>query len=181
MSGLAPWHLWGNSQSLTFTQVASVNNPPTTQQLVKIAYRRPETWTFLFYLQITNATAGASPGIILNANFDVILGVGRSQLSIPTFIELVAAVPGGGGPSAVSWTTMAYAPGLLKPDDGSSASVLISEIPAQDIQVQVRSGMPLGAQQPVTIEVGAFFSPKVHVRPDWLGRPEFSGEERGGH
>ena len=56
MSGLAPWHLWGNSQSLTFTQVASVNNPPTTQQLVKIAYRRPETWTFLFYLQITNAT-----------------------------------------------------------------------------------------------------------------------------
>lgn len=102
------------------------------------------------------------------------------------------------------WTTETFSPqrawtnfGTI-PDPGGNAvppepnPTVIRSVPAQDIQLDVR----LFAQQfpppntdvvgqTVQVEVSAFWSPKVHIRPEWLQldvppEAQFPGAEIGG-
>ena len=81
--------MWGTSQTVQ-TVVTSVINPaqpivPATSQLAKVNYGRPDTWRFLFGVTV-NECPEADPGepVLIRVDFDVIVGLGRSMLQMPT-------------------------------------------------------------------------------------------------
>lgn len=199
--GIPPWHMWGNSQTIrvnasTTDTTAAVGSG----QLVKISYKRPETWHFLLVARIVDA-----PRVVLSnelevtVDFDVITGIGRSQQKLQNFDRFNWGWIQGQSPPSdkVLWTTQVRTPALrmvFDPDSGEYVDVADSirpsvEIVGQDLQVMCRVGLFMrgineGDQSFADIEVSAFFAPKTHVRPDWFvnGPPElmFPGAETQG-
>lgn len=86
-AALPPWHLWGNSQRLTATFGAGTGLVPQTGQLVKISYKRPESWHWLFSARLVEGpdSAGGIPapiGALVTVSFGLTIGIGRSQISM---------------------------------------------------------------------------------------------------
>lgn len=184
---LSPWHMWGGSISQDLSITATpVDSATLRSQVARIGYGRPETWGFLFVVNV--GTAPASPATILQLDvfFDLTVGLGRTQATLLGFGQITIGAAKIGGLSR--WTTVVKAPEQntffpYTPD--------ISRFPASDIQCSIRSrcfqnvgGDSLG--QTVTIEATAMFSPQTHVRPEWNGTeahnnwPRFpGGEDRG--
>lgn len=154
-NGLPPWHMWGNQN--TVVQDGTISQ--SAQQLVKVAYKRPESWRFFLWAEpIFDLSAG---GVIVD--FEVLFGVGRAfaRLPIVRLRWVAASTPG------MKWVTEVPTPTL---DDSLAVADRVSTrmnvIVAQDIQVtaNVSRQTPLVA----TVNVGAFFVPNVHTRPDWF-------------
>lgn len=79
--------MWGNSQPIeaTIQDSNSTNRGASPGQLVRINYRRPESWHWMFaakLMQGPNADPAALLGIQVEVAFDLIVGVGRSQISV---------------------------------------------------------------------------------------------------
>lgn len=167
--GIPPWHMWGNSQTIHLIQEPGPASF-TSDQLLRVNYGRPETWSFFFWSKVVDTSAPGAVGAVL-ANFDVTLGIGRSSITIPFFVSysyLPPVIPTPGTSGALIWgiSSTFY------------AGVQIEQIPAQDIQVTSHCSIQAAAiGTTVDVEVGAFFSPKSHVRPEWF---ESVGEFRGG-
>lgn len=199
--GIPPWHMWGNSQSIVVeASTTDTDAPVATGQLIKISYKRPETWHFLLAARIINApTVTLDNNLEVTVNFDVISGVGRSQSQLPTFETMKWGwVEGQAPPSAkVLYTQQVQTPALrmiFDPDadeyvDDPTSVRIFNELVGQDIQVSCRvaffmRGINEGDAHAAEIEVSAFFAPKTHVRPDWFvrGSPEvmFPGAETQG-
>lgn len=199
--GIPPWHMWGNSVEVPLNAYTS-DSPlvSTAGQIVKVAYKRPESWHFLLGARIINApTIDADNDAILTVNFDIITGIGRSQQQMPTFQTFnwkwrnsIAPAP---PPTTIIWCTSTKTPplgyifsaGEFIPDPSTQRDVL--ELVGQDIQVTCRAdffmrGINEGEQSTAVVEVSAFLAPKTHVRPDWYvkGPPEvlFGGDEIAG-
>jgi hypothetical protein len=195
-SGVPPWHMWGNTQVLgPILPETEVSVPPLTAgQLVKVSYKRPESWHWVFAARILEAPIpGPSASGEIEVFFDVIIGVGRAQLTMPGFdrfrwvwtgLELAPT-------SHVMWSTSALTPALdytagPTPEPDLTARRLITQIVSQDIQVNCRARFANSSGDgTATVEVSAFLSPKTHNRPDWLiqrSPPEvmFAGDEIGG-
>jgi len=81
-SGMPPWHLWGNSQTLiTPVQSSAIAQRPYTQgQLVKVAYKRPQTWHWLFSAKLIDGPNSSANSVQLEVSFDLVIGVGRSVI-----------------------------------------------------------------------------------------------------
>lgn len=201
-AALPPWHMWGNSQRVRITTQGFGAGRVVTHQLLKVAYKRPETWHWLFH---TVLFEGPTPGTPQEAgfrvDFDVTLGHGRSVVKLPsfeTFSRHWADIP----PTPASrtpplnqpiWSTSAFAPQRRAtvftpyPPEFDRLNQ-VDQLVAQDIQVEVRidCGFGAGTNFPATfeLEVSAFLAPKTHVRPDWFqdGEPQrvFAGEEIAG-
>lgn len=199
--GIPPWHMWGNSQTIRVNaETTDTTAPVGTGQLVKVSYKRPETWHFLLVARLVNA-----PQVVLDNElavtvyFDVIAGIGRSQSVLQTFETFSWGwVEGEAPPYAKTlYTQQVRTPALrmvfdsgegIYVDDPASIQTF-NELVAQDIQVTCRvnffmRGINEGDQSFADVEVSAFFAPKTHVRPDWFvnGPPEtmFPGAETQG-
>lgn len=196
-----PWHMWGNSQIIgpidaTASDEATVFTPG---QLVKVSYKRPETWQWVFHAKIVN-TSAAAPGVGATAritvHFDLILGVGRSQ-SILNDFDVFSWVWAGLIPPPIDhvmWAMSARTPPLnyrftgavWEPDPTTIRD--IAQFEAEDVQLSTRvdffqSGFE---ERPnATVEVSAYLAPRSHVRPDWFHptgpiEQQFPGDEIGG-
>jgi hypothetical protein len=173
---LPPWHLWGGSEVIQ----TSVSAPDTagagaSGQLARIHYKRPETWHWLFGAQLLEADdASAGQTLDLQIVFELTMGVGRAIFQHRAFdswnISWVAsAAPIGRILMATQTQGFDLARTIVTPP---SPPNFIDQIVAEDIQLQVRanllmSGSIVGTRN-AKVQVTAFFSPKSHVRPDWL-------------
>ncbi len=165
--GIPPWHLWGNSQILTLP-IDDNSLPVRTQtpgQLVKISYRRPETWHWVLAARLISGPDAVGFRTNVSVDFQLVIGIGRSNINIVRKFQ-TSTGPGDPGSrpfehynfqwgptgkfpgSILLYTTQVLAPnrnyttdipenqsGNAVPPD-ESASV-ISEIVAQDLQLQV--------------------------------------------
>jgi hypothetical protein len=181
-AGTPPWHMWGNSQNLTLTLASGFFSDQQQGQLIKVAYGRPETWRWLFSARLRSVvpTPAVGTDLVVQLAWELTVGIGRSFQQHPAFDVWNYLIPGGGPQSAgILWATQAIQPSSL--GRFNSAGVIdptpppniISELCAQDIQLNVRaalllSGAAVGYPYVATLEVGAQFAPINHIRPDWF-------------
>jgi hypothetical protein len=181
-AGIAPWHMWGNTQTMT-----AANSPATqaaqatTSQLVRIGYKRPETWHWLFAAKLLSGPdMGAGNHASVQVFFDLTVGIGRSMIRIPGFESFVfrwdGPAPGGTFPQDRQlYSTSCIGPNRIfvnppgVPTPSEIVSSTIDEIVAQDLQLSCRLFFDItgGGSTPVVVEVQAQFSPKTHLRPEW--------------
>ncbi len=176
--GMPPWHMWGNTQVIDLVSTGAVGPPPVfnSQQLCRVNYGRPESWHWIFMARILNASDAVAPSLAaVVVVFDLIIGVGRSNIQLPDFETFVINYPGV-APRTPFYSTQAIGPNrTLTPGPGGPIANLITEFPAQDIQVATRTVFAHSAAgEAAKIEVSAHFAPKNHIRPDWFrdGPPE---------
>jgi hypothetical protein len=186
-----PWHLWGSTQTvdLRIDPPLVANQATFTHQLAKISYGRPETWHWIFAANVISADpADVGQDLILDIQWDLTIGVGRSSTRFENFDRWFLIWTAGIFPASLRtlWAQRTVRAGIPRtpvvptvyPDE------IIDRVTAQDIQLNavVRLGES-GALSPKSarVEVGAFFAPSTHVRPDWfaVGPPEikFGGAE----
>ncbi len=85
-SGIPPWHMWGNTQVIEVNDTFGVNTPATAGQMLRISYLRPETWHWVFFARLLEARdTAAGESIICAVSFNLTVGIGRSQITIPNF------------------------------------------------------------------------------------------------
>lgn len=181
--GLPPWHLWGN------TKVVEIRNDSGlpaasplvgSQQLIRISYGRPELWRWLFHARIIETDiTGNGQGAILSVLWQLTTGVGRSQVKLDNFehfdwqsTPLSNSIPG-----QDKYSTQSRSPA---PQLDGTVHTIIDHIPAQDIQLSVLVGVVnVSGGTFVKVECSAFFTPNVHIRPEWfIG--QFPGGETSG-
>jgi hypothetical protein len=183
-----PWLMWGNKQTMKIPLI--IGNAQTSgSQLLKIAYGRPESWRFLFMARVIAqplANPADHPVTELIVDFNVDTGIGRATANLdrlpastnqPGFERYIFA----GNPivptnaNAFKWSTSVPGPNRL--DVGTNVPNMTDVIVGQDIQVAVSVLSTCSMDQPnLILEVGAFFSPNVHLRPEWF-KKEFRGDE----
>ena len=87
--GMPPWQMWGNAQAVQVTSVgpSAPVAPVQTVQLLQVIYGRPDTWSFLCAARLLSVTPAAPVGGIVQLNVLVQLGVGRSTIILPNFVQ----------------------------------------------------------------------------------------------
>jgi len=191
---LAPWHLWGNAIPLN-TKVGGIGFMQTNPgQLVKVNYARPETWRFLFgFSFLTLPPNDAANKLTVLVDFDLIVGIGRTSISMHSFAQFSRAdTPSNLAALGTLWTTAAYTSPVTVDYTAAapvSASVPVETFVAQDIQCSARvraaGGITGLAGKPLGVQVHAYFAPNVHIRPEWFtdergDGSRFRGQESGG-
>lgn len=191
-----PWHLWGSSVLHT-GKLQAVSPSPfdrqgQTRQIARVSYARPDTWSFFFGLILHGAPDDPNPGAVnLRADFELVLGIGRSRISLQNAIgdgrgfcrlTLSYATPLTQIRPFGTWTSVAQSPPL---DTSVPAlQTLMESFPAQDIQCSARifgTGSAALLGQEFRAEVHAYFAPRTHMRPDWFReQAQFRGNETGG-
>jgi len=192
--------MWGTTATaIVATPGGGLAGGGTTVQLAKINYARPDTWSFLLSARIVSLESSAN--VVLQASFFVMTGLGRSVFVSPTpnlaagffsspqtpFCQFIwRAIPGATLPENIPfnprWTTET----LGSPFDDAAAAVAVQPVcrwfPAQDIQCGVVLGIESAAAAQASVEVGAYFAPRSHMRPEWFGEhgEQFRGNENGG-
>jgi hypothetical protein len=166
--GLTPWHLWGNTQTVeTLVQDSGAAVRTTTPgQLVRIAYKRPETWHWLFVAKLLEGPPGTVTEFVqVEVQFDLIVGVGRAAALLQSLrsgfqdkaFESFFFTWGNGPaitfPRGVQlYTTQVLAPNRIYrtnapgpdqdgnpvPGTGGQAASVIDKIVAQDLQANCR-------------------------------------------
>lgn len=195
--GTPPWHLWGNLQPITVNAggfAAPTFNQET--QLAKVAYKRPETFHWLFVarlISINPVPAGIQEAGV-QVDFDLTVGLGRSTTKLTSFEQFRwlwnDTFAGGNIPRtrfALMYSTQVQAPlreyNLVAPPASQQPNV-IDQLVAENIQLQVRVADIGNYVYTLEMEVSAYFAPKTHVRPEWYcdAPPEvtFPGDEIGG-
>jgi hypothetical protein len=195
-----PWHLWGSMAQVRVTAPLNQIGGGSSQQLARINYKRPETWSFWLGCKIIAGTplVGVDPRT-LHINFHLVVGIGRSswdtnprqgtwsgQAFDTSFCHMqwnVNFTPGSSNQNQSKWTCQTRGP-ALNDLDATAPRPLIDSFPAQDVQCNalVTMGDGWNPGDFMLVEVGAFFAPKGHIRPDWFKRRggRFLGEETGG-
>jgi hypothetical protein len=170
--------MWGNTQTLTIDHSIAIIQSSTTQ-LVRIAYGRPETWTFFFRASIVGCSENDDSGQ-LDVDWSLSIGTGRSHVTLPRFEQYIFQWTGVAPSQPIGLSkysgqviTPVRNDALVAPNPG-----IMTDFVAQDIQLQATLAFSGGAIPVKTIDVqlDAFFAPKSHVRPEWF-RGEFSGGE----
>ena len=189
-----PWLMWGNSQTLTIPAGIAAGNPARqAQQLIKIVYKRPTTWNFLFAAKILSVDqhkpVGGTEVIV---DFNLTTGIGRSTLYIGGAPQSVA-IPGFcrlhfvGNPidptaaTSFIWTTTCTSPPI---DQATATPVagIVSNFVGQDVNVNVNVlyvTRQVGAD-PLVIQIDGYLSPFEHIRPEWF-KGKMGQEEDEGH
>jgi len=169
-----PWHMWGTIETLTLPITGPLTQT-VSQQLSRVNYRRPETWHWLFFARLLQGPTLEGEGDVTAATifFDVTVGLGRASVTLPGFEAFRFAWTSPSPPpppDEPKWSTTAVRPERGVPP-GDEPDYTVYQIVAEDIQCSCRIGY--GSQRgvvatPIILEVGAFFAPKNHIRPDWL-------------
>lgn len=198
-SGMTPWHMWGNTQLIEAvvqdSSAAVRTNSPG--QLVKISYKRPETWHWLFAAKLVTGPDSPIVATQIEVAYDLIVGTGRSTVVLQSagvvqdkafeqFFFQWGPVANVFPRNAQLYSTQVLAPNRTYTSDAPfpnqdgfpvagafvTGPSTISEIVAENINLSCRviALAPPGAAslgQRVVVEVSAAFAPKTHVRPDW--------------
>lgn len=178
-SGPPPWHLWGNSQRVDLTLAAGVFGVAGRGQINRIAYKRPETWHWLFTARLLEFPNAPALGTDLNISiiWELTVGIGRSIQQNLAFDVWNIPIAGGSAPPVgrLMWAseTIPISPLNRNPADPNPPVNFIRQIPAQDIQLNVRAAITLGGAAvgyPYTaaLDFGAQWAPVNHIRPDWF-------------
>lgn len=188
-----PWHMWGNQETVTLRGITGNTTAPLNQQMLRVSYKRPETWHWLFAATLLagpQALAGFANSMIVT--FDLTVGIGRTAITLPAFETffwswvgpLIAPV------NNQIWSTQARAPNrvFFTPNPALPVDNVVDQIVAEDIQLScsVLAAANGGVIGDFTVQIAAMFAPKTHVRPDWyLPEPApleavFPGGETGG-
>jgi len=177
---ISPWHMWGTHANVVIPSTA-IGVQTITQQLGRIEYKRPETWSFFLGGQIISGSTTAAV-VVVSARLNLLFGVGRSVMDTTTqgtagivqeafgFFRWRVPVSGLTMPASVDhankYTTSVRTAPLVENDDATREK--IDWIPAQDIQVQASVEMITADPAAFcTVRLTAFFAPRTHVRPDW--------------
>lgn len=193
--------MWGASERIEAPAVPpltpnfqSVNN----QQLARINYKRPETWSFFFGGELISGDASLGGDQLIELKFNLFLGVGRSVFSTrqktaqtpleagaQAFCHMLWNIPPGQvvEDADVKWTTEVPTP-ILNDNLGDFTNTC-DWFPAQDVQCQVQLvHTKSDPDQTVLVAAHAYFAPRTHLRPDWYQRASeaarFRGSEPGG-
>jgi len=177
-----PWHLWGNTQTLNVISPGGVASTQiVTMQMNRIAYKRPETWRWMFGARIVGGNfPNASQ---LTVAFDVTMGVGRSQLTARLGRFVFSPIPAPTTFAASKFSNNVNGP--LQDDTVATAPNVVNTFVAQDIQVAALAQFfDATAGENVQVELTALFAPETHIRPEWFSKGEltqqFAGGETGG-
>lgn len=179
IAGTPPWHLWGNTQTLVLPAVPLISPLlPLENTLVRASYGRPESWKFLLHAKIlqggtANTLAGQAASV--DISFDLILGVGRSALTISDFAQMQFEW-GNGGFLFEGWQTFVTSAPMVEsitqavPPAGF-VPPRMDQFVAQDVTIVGKAiyytdAVPL-APASVRLALSAQIAPQVHVRPDW--------------
>jgi hypothetical protein len=175
--------MWGSEQTITVAQLTP-EYVRTTAQLARIHYKRPETWEFLFWVKVLSCN-GVPGTWNFQVEFELTVGVGRSviQLPLPPFLfETSLSGPFPITKFATSMQLPIIHEGSAAPTVPNVVPQIFDHFPAEDIQCSAGAsfaGIPTGIV--VVANVGAFFAPRSHIRPEWMmNPPQFSGAEIGG-
>jgi len=186
--GIEPWLLWGGSSTV---EISGAGAP--SSQLARIEYHRPETWRFFFAAQLLDVDTPPLADVHFQVAFDILPGVGRANfdssnktnlLTPPqelTFCLMNFKVPAGFNPVGTivtkRWTTSVRSP--LLDDEDATSHFPIDTICAKNFQCQANITQSTGGPN-ITAHfvLTAFFTPNVHVRPDWEIH-RFAGELAG--
>lgn len=168
--GVPPWHVWGNSKNF-FLDVPAVGSagPRLLQQVTAISYGRPDSWSFLFSVQVTDFVESGGVAKSLIVSFDLVVGLGLVTVTLPGF-ALFQVTPIAQGNT--KWTTEVESPRTQ--DVLATSTRRISHIPAQNIQVtaRVEGVIDTGFTWSCNVACNAQFAPRTHVRPEWMMGPE---------
>lgn len=186
--------MWGSSQALNPTiQGPTGTAGQVSSQLARINYGRPESWRFLFGLEILGMPQGVYTAQIQVA-FTLIIGVGRSHFTIPEFVSfLLSGTPAQfaiGAGASTFWTSQAHTTSTFGVAPDLARNYDVDEFPAEDVQCSAKAIVIVGAGgavvgQPVNLNVHSYFAPSTHVRPEWWSsaegdEPRYRGAEQGG-
>lgn len=184
MGGYTPWLMWGTTATIVAQNALGTPQQQQTQQLSRIDYARPETWSFFFYAQL-NSYAGLG-GSKVDLYFDLNIGLGRSTIFLPSFEHYVFENTGT-PPAAGTAIFSSQVQGPLR-FTGDTTPNVVDDFCAQSINVNVRtlSAIGSGASIVANLTVYAGFAPRTHVRPEWfmdsdpMNKNKFRGGENGG-
>lgn len=170
ISNTPPWHLWGGAQDVEVSIGFGATDVPINQtvQLAKASYGRPDTWHWVFFAQlISGPAAGALENGLIEIDLDLTIGLGRTQVQIPVFEHFEWRWNNAALPTQTLYSTESLGPNRIFGGPVARDNV-ISEIVAQEIQLQARARNGSDYTSRVNIRVGGFFAPVSHVRPDWF-------------
>jgi hypothetical protein len=169
--------MWGSDQQFQdLTPGVSLS-----KQVGRVDYGRPETWTFLLSLKVTNGNAPAPVAGTVDCAFDLFLGSGRSTIEVRNFVAFQVNIPNltNAAVGPLLWATTAQSPQRTFPPAGNEFT--IANFPAQSINAQARVLFtcvdPLAT---VSLVASGFFAPRTHIRPEWFKGGEFKGGENDG-
>jgi hypothetical protein len=189
--------MWGTQNAVRVSTSAAGSGATVSQQLSRINYHRPETWSFFLAARILELPQpGGAFDVSVIVRFNLFFGVGRSVFD--TRFDGSQNYPADGfadfrfefpqvqpvTPRGPKYATRVLGP-VLDEDapDPEATRQPIEWFPAQDIQCVADVtlvGPPLAGRTTV-VEVSAFFAPRSHMRPDWFAAEnQFRGDETGG-
>jgi hypothetical protein len=170
--------MWGSDKQFDLSNA----NGSQSQQVSRIDYGRPETWSFFMSFKCISASGpAATPGSVQCA-FDLFVGAGRSTVQIRNFmvftVSFIDASNAAVGP--LLWATQTQSPQNTFPVSGAP-TLPVDYIVAHSINCEARvlntSVDPLVQIQCVA---SAFFAPRAHIRPEWFRGGTFKGGENDG-
>lgn len=195
-TGIEPWRMWGSDQRIVIPANAGQPGFGKAPQLVRIDYARPETWSFLYFAKVVGVNGNVNIGAGTNAlqvQFKTVVGVGRStvELWMPQF-DWTGADINTPTPAqtlllparfATEWRYTRDAPaGAIPPPGATDPVYTCDHVVAQTVQVycDVVCAPQVGSSGSIEVVVGAYYSPRTHVRPEWFRddeRSRFMGQE----
>lgn len=172
--------MWGSDAQVRASALAlTTGEEQTTPQLARIDYGRPETWSFFFFAHLLSSTFTTGR---YDIRFDLLLGSGRTAVSIPSFC-LMQIFSNDAGPNfGRRYTKSVRAPAYNNQPPDDTVGPLIEDFSAQSIncvaRVQATSELDDMVGQ---LTIAAWFAPRAHIRPEWF-RPneKFRGGEDNG-
>ena len=186
ISGAVPWRMWGETQNVFVRSTGGLLTVNKTQ-ILRINYARPESWCFVLGAELIDTKGQSAEGTFLHVSYKLTLGVGRSMFTIPdwhVFTWDYNGAPIASLIGSVLWTNTVVnrvlAQGQAEGPPQFNDEQWMDTIVAQDIQLEALVSIDsAGEPTEANVAVHAFFSPKVHVRPEWAIR-SFPGNEHKG-
>lgn len=183
-SGIPPWHMWGNTQVIgnLVAGGGAAASQRVQQQLIRVGYKRPETWHWCFSAKLISGPDFGPGGVgTVLVNFDLTIGVGRSMVILPAFESYLFAWNGIAAPiNRLKYSTSVFGPNRIDdPNVLETRDNFIDQITAEDIQLGCTiAHQSTTAGTVASVEVSAHFAPKTHLRPSWFREPaQFHGGE----
>lgn len=173
-NSIAPWHMWGNQLPVDLVATGAPFDI-ISPQLVNINYGRPETWSWIMWATVVSDNAIGAPGVV-QVRFNLTVGIGRTKLTMDDFVTFIFSptLPNLG----TSWTTSTTD---NTPLAAGATARIVEDLPAQDIILNANCIITGGAApgSAVSLYIGAMFSPKSHIRPEWYEGRFPGGEDNG--
>jgi hypothetical protein len=163
---------------LALQNAAVATSDAKSTQLVRVSYKRPETWRFMVAAEIVASNLGIGSVANVFIDWQLTIGVGRSQITIPKWISMIMPLNGTSADLRQTWCNSATLP-PLDPTTPDPTPRICDSLVAQDIQLTAVANLASLVPVIVGLKLDAYFAPNAHVRPDWY-KGAFNGQELNG-